>query len=111
AANYIVDKLEATYGLLVAGDKEREIKRVAIIGGGGSRDWPAAMAEGYDMYISGDAPHYVRRDVMNAGYNYLDVPHEIENAFLWKMKEVLLTIDPSFEVIAIKHEKPPVVIK
>ena len=111
AANYIVDKLEATYGLLIAGDKEREIKRVAIIGGGGSRDWPAAMAEGYDMYISGDAPHYVRRDVMNAGYNYLDVPHEIENAFLWKMKEVLLTIDPSFEVIAIKHEKPPVVIK
>ncbi len=111
AAKYVVEKLETKYGLLVAGDKEREIKRVAITGGSGSRDWPSAMAEGYDLYISGDAPHHVRRDVMNAGYNYLDVPHEVENAFLCKMKEVLLAIDPTFDVITIKHEKPPIVIK
>jgi hypothetical protein len=27
------------------------------------------------------------------------------------MKEVLLSIDPTFEVISIRHEKPPIVVK
>lgn len=111
ATNYVINKLELDYGLLVAGDKDREVKKIAIIGGGGSSSWRAAMIEGYDLYISGDVRHHVRRGVMNAGYNYFDVPHEVENIFLVKMKEVLLSIDPTFEVISIRHEKPPIVVK
>ena len=107
---YALEKLDTSYGLLVANGSE-VVERVALIGGGGSRTWRIAQEEGYDLYISGDAPHYVRRDVMNAKYNYLDLPHEIENIFLVKMKEVLLSIDPTFEVIAIKHEFPPKVVQ
>lgn len=107
---YALSKLKVPYGLLVDGGKE-EINSVAIIGGGGSRSWSVAKEEGYDLYISGDAPHHVRRDILNAQYNYLDVPHEVENIFLTKMKEVLLSIDPNFEVIAIEHEAPPKVVK
>lgn len=106
----VLAKLNCPYGLLVAGGSPK-IKKVALIGGGGSRSWSVAQKEGYDLYISGDAPHYVRRDVLNAGFNYLDLPHEIENIFLEKMKEVLLTIDPTFEVIPILHEFPPEVIQ
>lgn len=109
-ANYALEKLDTPYGLLVANGKE-VVESVALIGGGGSRTWRVAQEEGYDLYISGDAPHYVRRDVMNAKYNYLDLPHEIENIFLVKMQEVLLSIDPTFEVIAIKHEFPPKVVQ
>lgn len=87
------------------------IETVAIIGGGGSRSWSVAQEEGYDLYISGDAPHYVRRDIMNAQYNYLDLPHEIENIFLSKMKEVLMQIDSNLEIITIKHEIPPKLVK
>ncbi len=108
-AAYAVEKLDAKYGLLVAGGKE-EVKSVALIGGGGSRSWKSAMEEGYDIYISGDAPHYVRRDVLNAHYNYLDLPHEIENIFLDKMSEVLHGISDEFEIIKIKHENPPKVV-
>jgi len=108
--DYALKQFKLPYGLLVQGGTE-EVHKVALIGGGGSRAWRNAQAEGYDLYISGDAPHYVRRDVLNAGFNYFDVPHEVENIFLTKMKEVLLSIDPTFEVIAIEHEKPPKVIK
>lgn len=107
---YALDKLNASYGLLVQGGKE-EVNSVAIIGGGGSRAWNQAQKEGYDLYMSGDAPHHVRRDILNAGYNYLDLPHEIENIFLTKMKEVLLDINPNLEVISILHEFPPKVVK
>ncbi len=108
-ANYAVAKLGSHYGLLVHGGKE-EVKSVALIGGGGSRAWGSALEEGYDIYISGDAPHYVRRDVLNAHYNYLDLPHEIENIFLEKMREVLHGIEPNLEIIKIKHEMPPKVV-
>ncbi len=108
-AKYAVEKLNAGHGLLVQGGKE-EVKSVALIGGGGSRSWVNAKEEGYDIYISGDAPHYVRRDVMNAHYNYLDLPHEIENIFLEKMTEVLTEISGDFEIIKIKHETPPKVV-
>ena len=109
-SEYALSKLDAPYGLLVD-DGKKEIRSAAIIGGGGSRTWRHAQDEGYDIYLSGDAPHHVRRDIMNAGYNYLDLPHEIENIFLVKMKEVLLSIDPTLKVISIKHEIPPKVVK
>lgn len=106
----VLRRFDIPYGLLVQGGND-SVSRVAIIGGGGSRSWDVAQAEGYDLYISGDAPHHVRRDVLNAKFNYFDVPHEVENIFLKKMKEVLLTIDPTFEIVAIKHEFPPEVVQ
>lgn len=109
-SKHAINVLGAEYGLLINEGKQT-INSVALIGGGGSRSWSKAQEEGYDIYISGDAPHHVRRDIVNAKYNYLDLPHEIENIFLSKMKEVLLNIDPTFEVITIKHEFPPKVIK
>lgn len=89
----------------------RNIKKVGIIGGGGSRSWPLAKEEGCDIYISGDAPHYVRRDVVNAKYNYLDMPHEIEKIFMPTMKEILLALDPTLEIKMVDHEKLPKVIQ
>ena len=83
---------------------------MAIIGGGGSRSWQLAKDAGADIYISGDAPHYVRRDIVNARYNYLDMPHEIEKIFMPTIKKFLLGIDKDLEVIVVDHEKLPKVI-
>ena len=98
------------YALLI-NSGVKNIKKVGIVGGGGSRGWRLAMEEGCDIYISGDAPHYVRRDVVNAKFNYLDMPHEIEKIFMPTMKKILLSYDPSLEVLAVDHEKLPKVIQ
>ena len=97
------------YALLI-NEGSKNIKKVGIVGGGGSRNWRIAQEEGCDIYISGDAPHYVRRDVVNSGYNYLDMPHEIENIFMPTMKKFLLGIDSNLEVIVVTHETLPKVI-
>ena len=86
------------------------IKKVGIIGGGGSRSFVIAKDEDCDIYISGDAPHHVRRDVIDQKFNYLDMPHEIEHIFMKQMKKILLEIDDSLEVITFDHEKIPEVI-
>ena len=98
-----------SYALLINSGAEI-IKKVGIVGGGGSRGWRLAQEEGCDIYISGDAPHYVRRDVVNANYNYLDMPHEIEKIFMPTMKSILLGIDPTLEIMTVDHEKLPQVI-
>ena len=108
-AKYAKERLNVDYGLLIAKGNPM-IKKVAIIGGGGSRDYPVAIEEGADIYISGDAPHHVRREIISYKYNYLDLPHEIEKIFMPQMKKLLLEMDDSLEIIIVDHEKLPKVI-
>ena len=102
-------QFDVSYSLLIHSGVDT-IKKVGIVGGGGSRAWPIAKEEDCDIYISGDAPHHVRRGVVDGHFNYLDMPHEIEKIFIKGMKKVLLEIDDSLEVVTIDHEKLPLVV-
>lgn len=108
-AKYANKCLKLDYSHLVHAGKN-EIETVAIIGGGGSREFKNAMLEGYDIYISGDAPHHMRRDVISNHYNYLDVCHEVERIFMPQMKKILLEIDESLNAMIIDHEDLPELI-
>lgn len=109
-ALYANRKLKMEYSHLVHGGKD-VVKTVVILGGGGSYKYRNAMDEGFDIYISGDTPHHIRRDVIAQHYNYLDMPHEVEKIFIPQMKKILLSIDPSLEVIEIDHEALPELIQ
>ena len=109
-ALYANKRLKVEYSHLINAGK-KEIKRVAIVGGGGSRDYCYALKEGYDIYISGDTPHYRRRDVIAAHFNYLDVSHEVERIFMPQMKKLLLEIDPTLKIEIIDHEIIPELIR
>ncbi|MCF0116475.1 MAG: Nif3-like dinuclear metal center hexameric protein [Bacilli bacterium] len=98
------ERLKASYGNLID-NGNREIKRVAIIGGGGSRYWKQAQKEGYDIFISGDISHHIRREIILSNYNYLDLPHEIEKIFIPTMKKIIKNIDSKLEIKLIDHEK------
>ena len=109
-AKYANKCFGVNYSLLVNYGKPT-VKKVSVIGGGGSRDYPVALEEGCDIYISGDVSHHVRREITDRKFNYLDMPHEIERVFMPQMKKILLEIDPSLEVITFDHEIIPEVIK
>lgn len=109
-AKYANKCLGVSYSELVHAGKDK-IKSVAIIGGGGSRCYEAAMLAGYDIFISGDAPHHCRRDIIARHYNYLNMFHEIERIFIPQMKKILLSIDPSLNVETINHEEIPELIQ
>lgn len=108
-AKYVKDCLNVSYGLLINKGNE-VIKSAAIVGGAGSGSWPIAKDAGYDIYISGDVPHHIRREIVNAKYNYLDVPHEIEKIFVPVMKRIIEEMDPNIKIVMIDHEKEPEVI-
>ncbi len=108
-AKYAIKCLNVNYSLLI-NKGSKTVERVAIIGGAGSGYWPVAKEAGYDIFISGDVPHHVRREIVNAKYNYLDMPHEIEKIFVPTMKKLIHELDESIEIICIDHEKEPKVI-
>jgi dinuclear metal center YbgI/SA1388 family protein len=108
-ATYAKTKLGVSYGLLIAAGKP-VVETMAIIGGGGWKENENAQAEGYDVYVSGDCPHHGRREIVLRHYNYLDLPHEIENVFMSRMTKTLLSIDQSLVIVSFDHEKLPEVI-
>lgn len=108
-SKYAIKALNLDYAHLVHGGKDK-VKSVAIIGGGGSYKYRNAREEGYDIYLSGDAPHHIRREVMNNHYNFLVVEHEVERIFMPQMKNMLLSIDPTLEIEIINHEELPELI-
>jgi len=109
-AKYANKCLNLEYSHLIHAGKD-EIESVAIIGGAGSREALTAKLEGYDIFLSGDAPHHARRDIISNHYNYLDVCHEVERIFMPTMKKLLLEIDPTLIVEIIDHEQLPELIK
>lgn len=102
--------LKMDYSHLINAGKKM-IKTVAIIGGGGSREFSIAQKEGYDIFISGDIPHHARRDVIANHYNFLDMSHEIEKIFMPQMEKILLGIDPTLKITKVDHEIIPELIK
>lgn len=103
---YVLNKFNLPY-LQAIKEGKKEIKTVAIIGGGGWHGFYNAKEEGYDVFISGDMPHHAQRDVLLLKYNYLNISHEVENIFMDQMEKNLLKIDNSFKIYKIFHEIPP----
>lgn len=108
-SKYAKERLNVSFGKLISEGK-KTVKKVGIIGGGGSGYYRIAQDEGCDIYISGDAPHHIRREIVLDKMNYLDLPHEIEKIFMPQMKKLLLELDPSLEIKTIDHEKLPTII-
>lgn len=106
AARYIKEKLGVKHVKMVCGNSQ-PIHRVAIIGGGGAHAYRDVQKAGYDAFISGDAPHYLRRDVLRYHFNYFDVTHEIERVFMPQMAKVLKILDQTLEILVIDHEIEP----
>jgi len=108
-ARYAKAKLGVDYGLLVGAGKKM-VSSVALVGGGGWIENAAAQSEGYDIFLSGDCPHYGRREIVLRHYNYLDIPHEVEKAFMNRMTKTLLNIDQGLHILSVDHEKEPELI-
>ncbi len=105
-ARFVKDALHLDSGWYIA-EGSPIIQRVAIVGGGGSRSYVHAQTEGYDVFMSGDAPHHVRRSIVNDHFNYIEIPHEVEQIFLPVMRDYLLSLDPSLVVLTPFHQTLP----
>lgn len=86
------------------------ISRVALIGGGGAKYYPTAQVEGFDIFLSGDSAHHVRRGIVNAHFNYLEIAHEVETIFIPTMAKYLKQLDSSLQLVTRFVQTFPVLV-
>jgi dinuclear metal center YbgI/SA1388 family protein len=86
------------------------IRNVALIGGGGAKYYSTAQAEGFDIFLSGDSAHHVRRGIVNAHFNYLEIAHEVETIFIPTMANYLKQLDPTLQLITRFVQTFPVLV-
>lgn len=61
--------------LRYAGDPDREVRRVAVIGGAGDSLLDAARATGAEVVVTGDLRHHVTLDALELGLAVIDAGH------------------------------------
>jgi dinuclear metal center YbgI/SA1388 family protein len=63
-------------GVLVGGDPDRVVRRVALMGGAGDELLPEALAGGADVYVTSDLRHHPAAEFLEkGGPSLLDVSH------------------------------------
>lgn len=68
-------------------DLERKIDRVAICGGSGQSFYKEALAQGAQVYITGDIYYHTAQEMLTEGLLALDPGHHIEVLFVEKLAE------------------------
>lgn len=73
-ARDIMDAVDST-GLMVMGDPDRKIQKVAILGGSGGAELSHASKKGADLYITGDIRHHEALMARSLGLALIDAGH------------------------------------
>lgn len=71
------------------GDPSHLVKKVAILGGAGSRYAATALARGADVFITGDIDYHTAQDALAKGLALLDPGHQIEHFVVEQVCQVL----------------------
>ncbi len=101
----IKERFHLSFLLYLKGTKT-EIKKIALVAGGDSTAYFDALSFGADCYISGDCPHHTRLEMRRYGLNYIELPHEVEEAgFLEGMFSTIRKIAPEIELDCFAFEK------
>lgn len=86
------EQVKQAYGLpalRVVGNPKRTIRRVALMGGMGSKFLADAVRERADVYITGDIDFHTAQDALADGIALIDPGHHVEHLVLKPMQERL----------------------
>lgn len=96
-----VDRVKKITGVpaVLAADAGTPVSRVALLGGNGSDDVPAARSAGADTYLSGEIAHHHLTDAPERGMNLIAAGHfHTENPVCAVLERMILEADASLSV-------------
>jgi dinuclear metal center YbgI/SA1388 family protein len=75
-------QLKTTFGLdglrIVANDNDALVQKVTVVGGDGGKFYPEMIAQGADVFVTGDVYYHTGHDMLADGINVIDVGHNVE---------------------------------
>lgn len=63
---------------LVTQNPTELVKRVAVIGGDGGKFYPAVLAQGANVFVTGDVYYHTAHDMLASGLSVMDPGHHVE---------------------------------
>ncbi|MFT9848675.1 Nif3-like dinuclear metal center hexameric protein [Aneurinibacillus sp. REN35] len=76
-------------GARVVGDLDRQVQKVAVLGGDGNSFVSKAMFRGADVLVTGDIYYHTAHDAMAGGLSIVDPGHNIEKIMKTGVKNIL----------------------
>ncbi|MFA1820433.1 Nif3-like dinuclear metal center hexameric protein [Virgibacillus oceani] len=73
----------------VTGDLDKEVKRIAVLGGSGEKYWSRAKQKGADVYITGDMTFHAAQEAWQHGLVVIDPGHYSEYVMKSAVKRYL----------------------
>jgi len=89
-------------GVRLAGSLEKEVRKVAIVNGSGSRFVPKALFKGADLLITGDVDHHSVLDALEGGMAVGDLGHFLSEAPMLQAMYEYLSAEKSLQGIEIR---------
>ncbi|MFD1387795.1 Nif3-like dinuclear metal center hexameric protein [Oceanobacillus oncorhynchi subsp. oncorhynchi] len=81
----------------VSGNIEKNVKKVAVLGGSGEKYVSHALRKKADVYITGDMTFHAAQDAEQMGLTVIDAGHYIEKIMKAATKEKLIQEIPAFK--------------
>ena len=104
-ADFVREKL-GTSAVLFAGDADKEVRTVALVGGEGGDFLPAAVAAGADLFLSGRIGYHRMLDAAEEGIAVIEAGHYATEAPVCaRLVEILHDIDPDLEIEVVSSQK------
>lgn len=107
-AEYVIEKLHLD-GARIIGNPDQIIRKVGIVGGGGSSDLFNAISHKCDCFITGEIRHNQALDALDYNICIIEVNHDVEANFKEVLKKELCTVfqNEDVEIITSEVEKSP----
>ena len=106
----VVETLGCT--AVTVGSPDVPVRRVAVIGGSGADDIPAAMAAGADTMVTGEAGYHYMLDAAAMGFDVITAGHFFtEQSTLTMLTELLAAIDPTIQTDVYNTNRMVTVVK
>lgn len=76
-------------GIRVVSDRyDKDIQKVAVIGGDGGKFYPEVIAQNCDAFITGDVYYHTGHDMESEGLTVFDVGHNVEKICIPKLSQL-----------------------
>lgn len=82
-----------------AGDSNKPIQKVAILGGSGEKYISQALKQGADVYITGDTTFHPVQEALDSGLAVIDAGHYIEKIMKENTKDFLTNEFPDMNIV------------
>lgn len=93
--------------ILATPDENKPIRSMGIITGGANNEWPEAMKEGLDAYLTGEISEYNWHDTIEAGIHYYAGGHHATERFgIIALMNKIKTQFPDMETRFFDSENP-----